>query len=204
MTATTISKICLVEGCERRAIKRGRCDTDYHRFRRTPAYKKRLIYGTGDTPDKRFWSRVNKNGPMHPTDPRLGRCWEWTAGRCGGYGTASLNSKVQKAHQIAWFYTYGYLPADCLLHRCDNPRCVRPSHLFEGSHLENIQDKVNKNRQAKGVATNRTHLTDADIIAIRQKYVPQYVTLAKLADEYGVSDRTIWEIVKRRSWRHVP
>ena len=90
----------------------------------------------------RFWSKVEII-PFHS-------CWEWTASKSkAGYGRFSLGRKlgVAKAHRISWSLSYGTIPEDlCVLHRCDNPGCVRPEHLFLGTIKDNVQDMISKNR----------------------------------------------------------
>jgi|SRR5215469_4508933 len=101
----------------------------------------------------RFWSRVNQNGPM-PTvcHPSYGNCWEWT-GRVDykGYGRMTVKSKHNKhATHVAWFLTYDVWPTGQMAHVCDNPACVRPTHLFEadGAGAANAYDAMMKKKGA--------------------------------------------------------
>jgi hypothetical protein len=88
----------------------------------------------------RFWNRVEK------TDS----CWEWTGARALGYGVIKSRGKMYKAHRISWEAAFGAIPPGMLVcHRCDNPACVRPEHLFLGTDLDNARDKVAKGRQAR-------------------------------------------------------
>ena len=99
----------------------------------------------------RFWRKVDKNGPVVRLG--LGRCWIWTGaysrlpdGR-RGYGSISVHDKTVKCHRFAWKLTHGEIPAGLFVcHRCDNPRCVRPDHLFVGTAKDNIHDAVRKGR----------------------------------------------------------
>lgn len=103
----------------------------------------------------RFWSCVDKNGPVHPT---LGtRCWVWLRG-CNrfGYGAFTVAGKGQRAHRVSWEMAHGPIPDGLwLLHKCDNPKCVNPDHAFLGTALENARD-----REAKGRGGG--HLTRGD------------------------------------------
>lgn len=94
---------------------------------------------------ERFWSKVNKNGPIHPV---LGtRCWTWIGGkRDRGYG-AFRYLDSQSAHRVSWILKFGQIPKSKLVcHHCDNPSCVNPDHLFVGTSLDNNQDMVKKGR----------------------------------------------------------
>ena len=107
----------------------------------------------------RFWGRVDRSG----------ECWLWTAGKSGGYGVVGHNS--QKAHRVAWELTIGPIPQGMqVLHRCDNPPCVNPEHLFLGTNHDNMLDRQAKGR-TKNLFTSDTHpfkvLDSADIRMIR-------------------------------------
>lgn len=95
---------------------------------------------TENTTLDRFWSKVQRGDG----------CWLWTSSlNQRGYGTFFPNGRSHKAHRLAWEFSNGPVANGLLVcHHCDNPRCVRPDHLFVGSHLENVQDMVRKNRHA--------------------------------------------------------
>jgi hypothetical protein len=96
----------------------------------------------------RFWAKVNRNG--RTVRPELGPCWEWTAGKfSNGYGAfAESHKKQRKAHRVSYALAVGDIPPGALVcHRCDNPSCVRPEHLFAGSDRDNVIDCVQKHRR---------------------------------------------------------
>jgi len=104
------------------------------------------------TLEERFWAKVDKNGPV--VRPELGKCWVWIGSTCGrdrkkgrGYGQFWYG-KLRKATHVAWRLEYGeLLPDDKLAcHHCDNPRCVRISHIYAGDNFTNQQDRVIRGR----------------------------------------------------------
>lgn len=103
----------------------------------------------------RFWSRVLKT-----PDGRLGRCWLWVGEvDKDGYGRVKHKGRGHRTHRMSWELTNGQIPKGILvLHTCDNPTCVRPSHLFLGTTQDNIDDKTRKGR-APGRRKLATKLT---------------------------------------------
>jgi hypothetical protein len=88
---------------------------------------------------KRFYEKVRIEG--------VGDCWEWTAGKSTGYGVIKVDGRSRKAHRVSYLIHNGELPREMLVcHKCDNPPCVNPAHLFLGTYQDNAQDKVNKGR----------------------------------------------------------
>jgi len=96
----------------------------------------------------RFWSKVAKAG--------AGDCWPWSASTVrGGYGKFSIESRYVQAHRLSWVLAHGQISGALLvLHRCDNPPCVNPSHLFLGTHLDNVIDMYAKGRQPNRARTS--------------------------------------------------
>jgi hypothetical protein len=96
----------------------------------------------------RFWSKVEK-GP---------ECWEWKAGASShGYGGFKVAGQLLRAHRVAWELTYGPIPEGMVVcHRCDNPSCVRPDHLFIGTVADNNRDRSAKGRSAYGERNGST------------------------------------------------
>jgi hypothetical protein len=96
--------------------------------------------------EQRFWSKVNKDGPIPEHRPEFGPCWEWTAARdMNGYGV--IDNK--KAHRVSMKIHGLFLPDDLLAcHHCDNPPCIRPTHLFAGTNADNMADMVSKRKRS--------------------------------------------------------
>jgi hypothetical protein len=157
----------------------------------------------------RFWAKVNKDGPIPQHDPGLGPCWVWIAGtfKSGGYGAFRVMNRgniTVRAHRFSYELVNGQIPEGLhALHHCDNPRCVRPSHLFAGTNLQNTQDKVTKGRQRRGETAPLAKLTEVQVGEIRAIYASGQANQYELATRYGVSQGTVWDVVSRRGWKHV-
>jgi hypothetical protein len=145
------------------------------------------------TPEERFWSKVNKLGSW-PENRWLGRCWEWTAStNPKGYGQFQTGTGCVLAHRFSWKLKHGSLPKwpKCLMHRCDNSACVRPSHLKVGTRADNNADMDRKGRRGLG-GFAIPKLTDEQVAYIRSQrgIQPQQ----SLADEFGVRREWIGRI----------
>ena len=159
----------------------------------------------------RFWSKVNKNGAIMPNMNTP--CWVWTAGLCGtGYGRTTVNRTPLLAHRIAWILERDEIPKDssyhgvCILHRCDNRKCVNPNHLFSGSQADNIKDMTAKGRHVAAPQPGEMHpsvkLTNAKVLEIRMWLDMGYVQ-DRIAKAYSVSQVQISRIKNRQRWQHI-
>jgi hypothetical protein len=153
-----------------------------------------LKYTTGDI--SRFWLKV------HKTDT----CWLWTAGTNGvGYGYFGLHhDQPITAHRFAYELTYGPLDDGvCVLHRCDNPPCCNPDHLFLGTRKDNADDKVSKGRQAQGEQHGIAKMSADDVRFIRERYAAGGISMKKLGAQCGISKSEVFYIVHRKVWDHI-
>ena len=128
-------------------------------------------------------------------------CWTWT-GRVNnrGYGVVTHDRRPQYTHRVAWQLAYGPIPEGMgVLHRCDNPPCVRPEHLFLGDQKINGEDMAAKDRSTHGSKNPHAKLTEADVVDICQGGAPAAV----LAERYGVHVNTIWRIRRGDRWVRV-
>lgn len=146
----------------------------------------------------RFWTKTQ----------RVGSCIEWTAG-CDkdGYGKFSIFHKSYRAPRIAYYLYYGVDPEKLVLHRCDNPVCVNPKHLFVGDQRANIQDMDTKGKgnraRLNGEQHGRAILSEKDVIQIRQIKNLTRETARQLAAQYGVSENCIDHAWRRYTWKHL-
>lgn len=159
---------------------------------------------------ERFWPKVNKSGNVPPHRRRLGRCWLWTAATLSnGYGVLGLpGRRTAYAHRVSWLLATGSWPNPCALHKCDNPRCVRPSHLFEGTIADNNADGRRKGRMAPpplhvGERQWQARLTASMVVSIRER-VAKGETRKSIAASLGVAARSVELAARRASWKHVP
>lgn len=131
------------------------------------------------------------------------QCWEWTAGiNCYGYGHFMMRhpKRMERAHRVAYFIFKGKIPKGKLvLHSCDVRHCVNPSHLFTGTHKNNVDDCVAKKRNIFGNRHPNAKLNVAAVKAIRNDTRVESL----IALDYGVSEATINDVRNFRCWRHV-
>jgi hypothetical protein len=140
-----------------------------------------------------FWNKVNK------TDS----CWLWTANTCrDGYGNITANKIQYKAHRYSLLIHGVAVPKGAIvIHSCDNPSCVRPDHLTVATQQDNMKDKVNKNRQAKGETIGLSKLTESTVLEIRSLYPS--LSIRKLSRKYNTCENNVRAIVKRETWKHI-
>lgn len=137
-------------------------------------------------------------------------CWEWQGAKCGGkkkgegrYGLFNIGTELIMSHQASYLYFYGIDPRPLklqVLHKCDNPACINPLHLFLGTHQDNMDDAVRKERMNFGEINGHTHLTSQDAKAIYHD--PR--GLKEIGEEYGICSASVWNIKKENTWKHVP
>lgn len=149
-------------------------------------------------PEERFWAKVDCFGPDD--------CWPWTAGKRLGYGRLYVAGRKETAHRLAYALAVGPIPEGlCVLHRCDNPGCCNPAHLFLGTQADNVADMEAKGRAVHrsarpGEGHHAARLNAAQAIVIR---AATGMSQRALAREYGVCQQTISDIVRRRRWAHL-
>lgn len=165
------------------------------RYRHRGPYRKRPVL-------ERFFEKVRKTRG----------CWYWKASTAGrGYGVFYYEGRQQYSHRVSYQLFVGPIPDGVdILHHCDNPACVKPSHLFEGTDIENVRDMIVKgrdrfnfrvnppfgNKSAAGKPAWNRILNEKTALAIRQSGGTQ----AEIAAKYGVSRSHVSNIRRGHSW----
>lgn len=144
----------------------------------------------------RFWSKV-KVGSWR-------QCWPWTGAvrrKDEGYGAFWLDGRHQPANRVALVLSGVEVPEGMVAcHRCDNPCCCNPNHLFVGLPKDNDADRVAKGRQSRGSRHGNAVLTE-DLVVQMRTYAETH-SMACTAQHFGIKYSTTWDAVRRR-WRHV-
>lgn len=142
---------------------------------------------------ERFWAKVSLGLPDD--------CWEWCAStNRRGYGRFMLAGKSRGAHRVAYFLSHGDLSKKFVLHRCDNPPCCNPAHLFLGTAQDNMDDMMKKGRHRPVALGGEDHpsakLDWQTVEFIRSCDIPT----TELARQYGVSYHTIYAVRSGANW----
>lgn len=181
----------------------------YQLRHRTPKFCSLTCFHSnrGKWSEAAFWSRADTSNTG---------CWEWQRGRNkNGYG----RFMGSYAHRIAYRLAHGLIaPGMKVCHTCDNPPCVNPAHLFLGTDKDNMADcrrkgrfrkpptgvTVSPARRARGERVGGSRLTANVVAEIRRAHPAWGGTQAELAAQFGVSQTTIWNIIHRHTWCHIP
>jgi len=129
-------------------------------------------------------------------------CWFWIGNKnAEGYGRVVCKKESYRAHRVAWEVYNREIPKGMLVcHKCDNPSCVNPKHLFLGTDADNSSDKVKKKRHSFGEKHPNAKLTEIDVWKIREIYGGRELSQDKIALLFGVSQHSISLIVRNKSW----
>jgi len=140
---------------------------------------------------KNFWSKVNKTES----------CWKWTAFKGNtGYGYFWDGKKMERAHRASWIIHNGEIQKGlCVLHKCDNPSCVNPGHLYLGTQLDNAKDRDSKGRGVTPAPRfGFTKIPKEQIVKIREIYKSGTKTHTVLSREFGVCRNVIGRAMRRQ------
>lgn len=153
--------------------------------------------------------------------PMPNGCIEWTGNiDTTGYGRFGFDQKILLAHRVSWVLFKGEIPKDmCILHKCDNPPCVNPEHLFLGDRGENARDMAKKGRQwvqknpngrpicplelkPRGEKHGNAKLSNEEVLSIRTRFCAGEKQ-KDLAAIFGVSKSLVNQITNHSIWRHI-
>lgn len=143
-----------------------------------------------------FWSKVD----VREED----ECWEWRGGKdSDGYGGVRVGNRDYRAHRYSWMINYGDIPKNFLVcHKCDNPPCINPKHLFLGTHKDNVNDMISKGRRIyqKGEERYNSKLTWVKVSEIRTLVKTTDLSQSKIAKLYNISEALVSGIVNNKTW----
>lgn len=172
----------------------------------------RTLPALNDEEIARFHERVRRSGEDE--------CWPWTRGTfTSGYGAFKAQGRTMKSHRVAYYLANKVDPVGCLVcHRCDNPICCNPSHLFLGTWAENMADRDQKRRTSRGpshmahIAPDRlphgiehhnSKMTPESVIELRSLYAAGGISQEALGHRFGIDQTVVSRIVRRKTWRYV-
>lgn len=121
-----------------------------------------------------------------------------------GYGAVGFGLGIMKAHRVTFLFTNGSLPEE-VCHKCDNPLCINPEHLFAGTHQDNMRDMSVKGRfgVTRGERSGMAKLTTANVLEIRQLYATGNYYQYEIGERFGVSRSCIKNIINKQRWAHI-
>lgn len=191
-------KTCCIQDCKKPVLAKSMCAMHYARMRNHGDPMKVLVKQIhGATLEERFEAYVKRG---------VGdECWEWVGAKDRrGYGRLHISGTPSLAHRVSYaIHCEAIAPHQHLLHSCDNPSCVNPSHLSVGTQADNNKDMFAKGRGNPKAHLGEKHgmskLTPEQVLEIRERKGSSI----KIGAEYGVSGRTIREIRTRQTWRHL-
>lgn len=143
------------------------------------------------------WKRIYKRNEND--------CWEWEGYKDkDGYGTIHLEYKTRRVHRIVYELTYGSIPNRLyVLHKCDNPSCCNPNHLFIGTVQDNSDDQKRKRRTTVGDKHGRSKLTEKNILEIKRLYNTGDYYQSDLGKLFNISHQEISRIINNKRWRYL-
>lgn len=151
------------------------------------------------------WNSQSRNEMLQDLTIRFNKyviknddCWDWNACKVDGYGVLMFRAKSQKAHRVSWIIHNGDIPKGLFVcHKCDNPSCSNPDHLFLGTNADNMRDMAEKKR-----TVSKAKLSKEQVLEIR-KMLKLGVSSTRLSNDYNVSDVCIHYIKHNLTWKDI-
>jgi hypothetical protein len=147
---------------------------------------------------QRFWSKVDITN--------LFDCWNWTNYKNhSGYGVLGINNKTILAHRLSYQFAFGQIKDNLqVLHKCNNPACVNPAHLYLGTNQDNVDYKVKNNRQSRliGEKNPKTKLTEIQVHCIIE-LLDDNISQVEIAKQFSVTPTAISDIKRGKNWKHI-
>ena len=192
-------KKCLFDGCDKEVRSAGFCNGHYRQHHFGEELRPLQVQYHGLSEYERFLKRVQTDDPD--------KCWNWlgSSNKKGWHGQwRNQSGGIELAHRAAWRLMKGSIPQGmCVLHHCDNPVCVNPTHLFLGSQSDNCKDMWAKGRARPKTNYGEKHgmskLNSEKVLEIRSSNLSN----KELGEKFSVSSTTICDVRKRRIWKHL-
>jgi hypothetical protein len=190
---------CVIDGCGKKLVARGRCRRHYSQWwdttpkhQRLPALNLKRL-----TPDQRFSRKVDVRGP--------GECWPWT-GTTDSFGHGQFFASPERGTMPAHAYALERATGSSCpsgkeaCHHCDNPPCCNPAHIYFGTREQNVADMWRRGRGKHGEESPNSRLTTADVIAMRTRFAAGE-QLKPLAEDFGIDTGYVSRIVNGLKWK---
>lgn len=189
-------RYCSVPYCDVRCYGHGLCHKHYKAF---------LRHGDPTKVVQKQHHGLTLKARFDVYTKRKPGCWEWIGYRDpNGYGRMDVGDRPMLAHRVSYLVHYGSIPDGmAVLHKCDEPKCVNPEHLFLGTQADNVRDMHAKGRARKRALRGSEHgmakLDGKKVRAIRAWQGP----LKVIAERYGITAATACDVRKRKTWKHI-
>lgn len=193
--------VCTIPNCGLKTKARGLCNKHYANARhhgRLGQHQRGRVQPTATLEERlrhHGWTEV-----LHDSTSVDTPCWEWNGYRDRhGYGQLQSGGGVVKyANRVAAEVWIGPIPeGHSVCHRCDNPPCINPDHLFYGPQAANVADMLFKRRESNGERNPQHKITDLEVQELRARYAAGGITQKQLARDYGISKAQVGRIIRR-------